>query len=306
MTGDFRAVEVIAPATTANLGPGFDCLGLALNLHNRVRMWPGGDAPLSINVEGSHDSVPLDSSNLVYRAAARIFELAGRRPEQLTIEIQLGAPLARGLGSSASAIVCGMAAANALLGDPLPKSQLLSEMVAMEGHPDNVVPCFTGGLVASLAVDERIEMIKTEPHASIRFVVLIPAYELSTAKARAAIPKSIPIKDAVFNLARVPFVLERLRSGVLEGLGDLMDDKLHQPYRKPLIKGYDAIATQAIESGASAVCISGAGPTILAVSHKDRATDVARGMQAAIQSVGAQGEAFVLEADLTGVVINAL
>jgi homoserine kinase len=304
----FRPVEAVAPATTANLGPGFDCLGLALKLHNRVRMIPEASQPLIIAVVGnaSADSVPLDSSNLVYRAASRVFDLVGQRPERLSIELELGAPLARGLGSSASAIVGGMAAANALLGNPIPKDGILSEMVAMEGHPDNVAPCFLGGLVASLTVDGREEIIRTQPHADVRFVVLIPDYELSTAKARQAIPKSIPLKDAVFNLSRTPFVLDRLKSGNLEGLSDLMDDRLHQPYRKPLIKGYDAIAASAMESGAAAVCISGAGPSILAVAHQSVAQCVADSMASANQSVGAGGSAKVLEAESEGVRLRDL
>lgn len=306
MTAARTRVRVRVPATTANLGPGFDCLGMALKLYNEVEAEAGGDRSLTIEIAGraTTDHISLDERNLVYRAAARVFELAGRRPEALTLRLSINAPLARGLGSSASAIVGGMTSANELLGCPLSPDDLLREMVAMEGHPDNVVPCARGGLTASLVLpDGRVVFLKETPAPVIRYIALIPAYELSTAKARQAIPKTIPLKDAVFNLGRVPFVLAKLASGNLQDLGAVMDDRLHQPYRKPLIRSYDLLASQAEQAGAAAVCISGAGPTILAVSTVDKADNVANAIREVMDATGITGEALVLEPDMDGAVV---
>lgn len=301
-------VRVRVPATTANLGPGFDCLGMALRLHNEVEIALEGEKELTVEVGGraATDHIPLDGRNLVWRAAARVFELAGRAPERVTLRLDISAPLARGLGSSASAIVGGMTAANEVLGRPLSADDLLREMVAMEGHPDNVVPCARGGLTASLSFgDGRVLYLKHAPHPSVRCVVFIPDYELSTAKARQAIPKSLPMKDAVFNLGRVPFVLAKLVAGDFQDLGSVMDDRLHQPYRKPLIRSYDLLASQAEQAGAAAVCISGAGPTILAVCSGEKAGHVAEAMREVTQAADLPGEVAVLETDLDGAVVLA-
>lgn len=299
-------VTARVPATTANLGPGFDCLGMAVKLYNHIEMHDVGDQPLTIHVSGpsANDSIPLDADNLVYRAANKVFEAAGQRPERLTLKLTLEAPLARGLGSSASAIAGGMAAANALLGSPLDEQKLLSLMLNMEGHPDNITPCLVGGLTASLAIDGKVTYLRRKPSSSIQCVLLVPDYELATAKARQAIPKSIPVKDAVFNLCRVPFVLDRLESGEIDDLAVIIDDQLHQPYRKPLIKAYDEVSTQAFDAGAAAVCISGAGPTILAISRREKSGAVATAMEEALEAIDVQGKAHVLDPDLEGIVIS--
>lgn len=296
-------VSVEVPATTANLGPGFDCLGMALQLHNRVEMTTECDVPLKITVSGkcSSDSIPLDEQNLVYRSAARVFERAQNKPSNLHIHIHVEAPLARGLGSSASAIVGGAVAANALLGQPLGEQEVLAEMMVLEGHPDNLVPCYIGGLTASLASEKGIFYIRRAPHPDVQCVLLVPDYELATAKARQAIPKSISVKDAVFNLSRVPFVLEMLTNGDFDGLTEAVDDRIHQPYRTPLIKGYDEIAAHAAQAGAAAVCISGAGPTILAIARRGHsAQKAATAMREAMKSIGIGGDVLVVNPENDG------
>ena len=180
--------------------------------------------------------MPRPARKLGYRASSRVLEIAREAVPGLRIRMVVNATLARGLGSSASAIVGGIAAANMLLERPLSVDRILTEMVRMEGHPDNVAACYLGGLVVSLALENGVVYEKSEPAPNIRCVLVIPDYELSTAKARQAIPKSIPLKDAVFNIARVPFVLERLKTGSVHGLSEIMDDRLHQPFRKPLVR----------------------------------------------------------------------
>lgn len=281
------AVKVRVPATTANLGPGFDCLGMALQIYNEVELVENrGDAP-RVQVSGSEagDDIPVDDKNLVFRSASRVFGLAGKSSDQLGIRLNIGAPLARGMGSSASAIVAGMAAANRLLGNPIDEAALVFEMAKMEGHPDNVVPCYVGGLTASLMLEESLVYERVEPAANIRCVLLIPGYELSTQKARAALPQKVPLKDAVFNLCRVPLVFSALRDGKLDNLDALMDDRLHQPYRKGLIREFDIIVNEAERAGAAAVCLSGAGPTMLAIADETKANAVAAAMKAVLSPI---------------------
>jgi homoserine kinase len=302
MDGKHQRVRVRVPATTANLGPGFDCLGLALQLYNEIELTVAERGELRISVGGSAatDTIPRDRGNLVYRAAMRLFEVAGQTSPGAVLHLTINTPLARGLGSSASAIVGGMSAANHLLGRPLPDGELLREIVAMEGHPDNVVACLHGGLTAAIAVQSGIQYQKYAVASNVRCVLLIPGYELATAKARQAIPKSIPHRDAVFNLSRVPFVIAKLISGDLCGLADAMDDRLHQPYRKGLIRAYDVIVSEAEKAGAAAVCLSGAGPTMLAVCDKSVARTVAAAMRFALDSIDVPCDAVVVESDYGG------
>lgn len=301
-------IRVRVPATTANLGPGFDTLGLALGLLNVVEIRQSGESGLRITVGGEADAsmLPTDEHNLVFRALRRVFELAGVKPGGLDLKLTVHAPMGRGLGSSASAIVAGMAGASALLGDAIPPARLLDEMVLMEGHPDNVVACVRGGLVACAKSGDGVIHERFVPHPSLRYVVLIPDYELPTAKSRMAIPKSIPFRDAVFNVSRVPLVIERLRTGRLDDLAVLMDDRLHQPYRKPLVQGYDLVASEAERAGAGAVVLSGAGPTMLAVCAARHATAVEAAMSGALASLGVGCRTMALEADLAGCQVEPL
>ena len=301
-------IRVRVPATTANLGPGFDTLGLALGLVNVVEIRHGGDAGLRISVGGQADAsmLPVDEHNLVFRAMRRVFDLAGEQMAGMDLKLTVNAPLSRGLGSSASAIVAGMAGASALLGDPVPQATLLEEMVRMEGHPDNIVACVRGGLVACAKAGDAVIHERFIPHPSLRYVVLIPDYDLPTAKSRQAIPKSVPFRDAVFNVSRVALVIERLRSGHLDDLAVLMDDRLHQPYRKPLVHGYDLISSEAERAGAGAVVLSGAGPTMLAVCAAGDASAVEAAMAGALASLAGRCKTMALEADLEGCRVEAL
>lgn len=270
-------IRVRVPATTANLGPGFDCLGMAVSIYNHIEIERIDGDRLEIETTGpaSTADIASDESNLVYQAAAHVLELAGKPTRGLRLRITLDAPLARGLGSSASAIAGGMFAANELIGKPLTIDDLARETTKMEGHPDNVVPCLTGGLSSSLLIDEQVLVHRLEPASNIRCVFFVPDYELDTATARRAIPAQISLKDAVFNASRVPFVLAQLANGELDNLGNIMGDRMHQPYRIPLIKGYELLENAALNAGAAAVCISGAGPTILAVCDTSTADRVA-------------------------------
>lgn len=295
-------VRVRVPATTANLGPGFDCLGMALEIYNEVE-FEALDAPgLKIDVSGAAccDQMARDEQNLVYRAASRVFDLAGCRPAGLSMRLVVNAPLARGLGSSASAIVGGMSAANALLGNALGERELLREMVAMEKHPDNVAACYYGGLTAAVALEDRVLVQKYVPAPGVRCVVLIPDYELPTSRARQKVPRSVPVRDAVFNLARIPFVLAKITSGELNELSLVMDDRLHQPYRKALVRGYESIVSESESAGAAAVCLSGAGPAMIAFCSEHSAPRVAKAMQEVMRAICAGCQVVLCAPDNSG------
>jgi homoserine kinase len=275
---------------------------MALQVYNEVHLRTSPGAGLTIRVSGTAapEDLPLNESNLVYRVIARVLELTGTRAGSMELDLTVNAPLARGVGSSASAIVAGMVAANAISSAPLSEQALLREMVAVEGHPDNIVPCFFGGLTACFCHDHGLVYERYEPHPSVRCVLLIPDYELRTVKARQALPKSVPIRDAVFNLSRVPFVIRGLTSGNLEDLSAAMDDRLHQPYRKRLIREYDSIAAEAQKAGAAAVCLSGAGPTMLALTTEPFTRAVAAAMEGVLTAIGTRSKAFITAPALKG------
>lgn len=297
-----RTVRVQVPATTANLGPGFDCLGMAIQMYNQLelRVAAGSDVEIKIDGTAQADDVPRDGQNLVYRAAQRVFSLTRTRVGSLSLRLTINTPLARGLGSSASAIVSGMLAANTIAREPLPAQVLLEEMVAMEGHPDNVVPCLYGGLTASLLHEGGVMYERYLPHEIVRCVLLIPDYELSTTKARQALPRQVLLRDAVFNLARVPLVIARMVSGDFEGLSVAMQDSLHQPHRKSLIRESDVIIDEAERAGAAAVCLSGAGPTMLAIASPDKAQAVASAWRGVLEGTTVKGQVIVTAPENNG------
>ncbi|MCX7964938.1 MAG: homoserine kinase [Candidatus Sumerlaea chitinivorans] len=294
-------VRIRVPASTANLGPGFDCLGMALQLYNEFVLSIGGDTPLEVNVQGEDtEGIPLDGNNLVCRAMGRIFQIAGVEPEAMRLDITLHTPLARGLGSSASAIVGGMGVANAILGYPLSEEELLAEMIEMEGHPDNVVACFYGGLTASLVAEGKVIVRRYEPAETLRCVLVIPDYPIPTREARRVLPRKIAIRDAVFNISRIPFLLDMLRTGDLRLLDIVMDDRVHQPYRRSLIPDYDVIEAEAKRVGGAAVCISGAGPTLLIITDDASGQEVRAALEKALLPLPRKYSVQLVAPDLSG------
>lgn len=270
-------VTVTVPATTANLGPGFDCLGAALTLSNQFRfsLLPPG-AKLSITAIGAEaERVTTNSSNLVYQAFVKVYEHLKQVPPPIAIEIQLGVPLARGLGSSATAIVGGLVGANALAGAPLTQAEVIELAIAIEGHPDNVVPSLLGGCrLAATGVKNGWEICEIPWHRSVVPIVAIPGFELSTKKARQVLPPTYSRADAIFNVAHLGLLLRGLETGQGDWLQAALQDRLHQPYRQMLIPGYKMVETAALEAGAYGMVISGAGPTLLALAHQDAAQAV--------------------------------
>ena len=299
-----QKVVVDVPATTANLGPGFDCLGAALDLNNRfaMRRIEGGGERFELIIEGTEGShLRGGPENLVYRAAQRVWKAAGLEPVALEARVRLAVPPARGLGSSATAIVAGLMGANALVGEPLSKEKLLELAIDIEGHPDNVVPSLLGGLcMTAKAASQRWRVVRCEWKPSVKAVVAIPSIRLSTSEARRAMPKAIPVGDAVVNLGALTLLLQGLRTGNGDLISDGMHDRLHEPYRWRLIKGGDQVKQAAMDAGAWGCAISGAGPSVLALCEEDKGPAVSRAMVKAWEAAGVASRAPVLNLQTSG------
>jgi len=267
-----RRATVEVPATIANLGAGYDCLGLAIELRLRVSVeaTPPLDDPARIDLTVQGDCVgelPEDRSNrFVVALEAGLAELGVERFEAVSWRIEMlnPIPLERGLGSSAAATVAGLVAAGALVGRDLDPGSALRLATRIEGHPDNVAAAFLGGLVASIALDEGVEAIRIEPPGAVLVVAWIPERKLATAEMRRVLPDSVPRADAISNLARVAFGVAGLASGRTDVLRLLTEDRLHEPYRAEVYPELPELVAAARMAGALGACLAGAGSTIAA------------------------------------------
>ncbi|MEH2251741.1 homoserine kinase [Nostoc sp.] len=295
------AITVTVPATTANLGPGFDCIGAALKLYNEFKFTRLEEGGLTIHVTGTEaERVQTDENNLLYQAFVKFYQHIEQTPPTVKIEIKLGVPLARGLGSSATAIVGGLVAANQLEGATMSQSQVMELAIAMEGHPDNVVPALLGGCRLAATSGAAWEICDLPWYQDVVPVVAIPNFELSTSKARGVLPTQVSRADAIFNTAHLGLLLRGLETGNRQWLKTALQDKLHQPYRKALIPGYDAVNIAAVSAGAYGMVISGAGPTLLALADKLDSEAVEAAMLAAWQEEGITAEVRSLSLDTQG------
>lgn len=303
---------VTVPATTANLGPGFDCIGAALTLYNTLQFSPletSTNQTLRITVHGTEAAgVQTDESNLAYQGFVKLYQHLGQTPPSVQIKIDLGVPLARGLGSSATAIVGGLVGGNGLAGNPLSPMDILQLAVEMEGHPDNVVPALLGNCQLSVSRGENSpgwEICEIPWHSKIVPVLAIPDFELSTAEARRVLPQTYSRGDAIFNTAHLGLLIRGLETGNPEWLRVALQDKIHQPYRKALIRGFDQVRAAALNGGACELVISGAGPTLLALTDEASASQVAEAMTQAWQQEGVHPEVKVLQLDTQGATIQS-
>ncbi|UHA74344.1 homoserine kinase [Paenibacillus sp. 481] len=262
-----EGVLVRVPASTANLGPGFDTLGMALKLHIWVSMKPAEQ--LSIRLHGTQlVGIPTDERNLIYKMALHVFKEAGIEPKPLEIDVYSDIPLTRGLGSSASAIIAGMVAANALIGNQISVERLYEMSTRIEQHPDNVGASLLGGIVVATWDGMKVNYVRLAPHKHLGVVVAIPRFYLETKEARNVLPNEVSMADAVYNISRSSLLVAALCTGQFERLADAMRDRIHQPYRAPLIPGMARILEEAPMYGALGVALSGAGPTLLALIDK--------------------------------------
>lgn len=265
-----QGVTVKVPASTANMGPGFDTIGMAFQLYTVIHMETASET--KITVSGDHlASLATDKSNLIYQVAAHLYQSLNRQVPELAIEVSSEIPLTRGLGSSAAAVVGALVAANILAGKPYTMDQLFSMSAHIEGHPDNVGASFFGGIIVSTMPIEETEVpyVRLPVPDSLRVLAVIPDFWLSTDKARSALPDSYEKKDVVFTLGHSSLLVAALAQNRLDLLAEAMQDKIHQSYRASLIPGLSEILSDAGSHGALGTALSGAGPTSLCLYETD-------------------------------------
>ena len=293
-------VRVRVPASSANLGPGFDTLGLALSLHNEVTAEEADSITVAAEGEGA-GRLGSGPRNVVVRGLRLAYDTIGRAFPGCALACVNRIPLARGLGSSAAAWVAGLVAGNALLGSPLDREALLGLAARAEGHPDNVAAALYGGLTVSCVDSNGARALSLPVPPELRWIVLVPEVTSTTAEARAVLPKSVPRADAVFNVQRVALLLAALQTRRPDALGAALEDRLHQPYRRRRFPWLPAVSAAACDAGALGCVLSGAGPSMLAVVTGD-GDAVARAMETALDKAGVEGHARVLDVDATGAV----
>ena len=293
-------IKIRIPASTANLGSGFDSLGIALNLYNYIEIGPSLGCEIS-SADGTE--IPTGEDNLVYLSAKKVFEKSGLPFRGLKIIEENHIPFARGLGSSSACIAGGVFGANELLGRPFAKSELLDIAAEIEGHPDNVSPAILGGFTVNATDGKNIRFVKSEVPENLVFAAFVPPFELKTADARAAMPKEVSVTDSVFNLSRSALFTASLISGKFENLKAACDDKLHQPSRLPLISGGKTVIEKSYENGALAAFISGAGSTMMAIFDcgKEKAEENAKKILSSGEFDG--WKYFILNADNSGTTV---
>ena len=262
-----RTIRVRVPGTSANCGPGFDAIGVACTIYNDLELTLKGEEGLVIEIEGEGAAnIPADARNIVLRAIRTILKRAHREDEVKGFHIRMTnhIPLSRGLGSSAAAIVAGLKAANALLGNRFSRRELLQMATNIEGHPDNVAPAIFGGFTISVVTRGRVECFSLMPRMPLKLVVAVPEFPLSTRLARSVLPEQVKMKDAVFNVSRAALLVAALTKGQPRFLRNAFADALHQPYREKLIPGMKDVFRAACRAGALGASLSGAGPCLIA------------------------------------------
>jgi homoserine kinase len=291
-------ISVRVPATSANLGPGYDAVGLALSLSMRVNL---DRAPYpSVEVRGTGvELIPRGPEHPAYRAARFVAELVGESDAHFRLVQENAIPPTRGLGGSAAALVGGAVAANDLFGGQIAAPDLLNIVCELDGHPDNAAPALLGGLVIGTLTPEGVSAVRLEPK-DLKVVVAVPDFAVSTTAARRALPERIPHRDAVFNVGRSGLLLGALATGEYELLRVAMQDRLHQPYRSHLVPGLEGVIEAALANGAYGACLSGSGPTILAFAPETHAPRIAPAMQAAFETRGVASRSWALDVDLNG------
>lgn len=298
-----RQVTISVPATSANLGPGFDCLGIALDLRQRVTFTTQQEPGLRITAEGEDSHlIPRDENNLVYLAMRLVFQRVGGEPPGLHIHQENEIPIASGLGSSSSAVLAGLHGANELTGSPLSREQVLQMATDLEGHPDNVAPATYGGLVLGVQTADGL-LVEQIPVFPMKALVVLPDFELFTEIARSVLPTQVSMSVAIHNSSRVGLLIRALETADYDLLSVAMQDRLHQPYRVPIIPGMAEAMHAALQAGASGVALSGAGPSLIAFA--DNGLDViGKAAAGAFKEAGLSSRKWQLTVDLKGTLIQ--
>lgn len=258
-------IKIRVPATSANMGPGFDSLGVALELYNYITV-EEIDSGLEIIIpDETGKFLPKNEKNLIYRCMKEVFQRVGHEPNGLRITLENNIPVTRGLGSSSAGIVGGLYAANLLVGSPLSKEELLAMAVKIEGHADNVTPAMMGGFTVSVMQKNRHSYVCHKLKDDLKFAALIPDFPLATKKARSILPGTVSHRDATYNVGHSALLAASLISGDYSNIRTAIGDRLHQYYRKTLIPSMDELFNICYRHGALGVYLSGAGPTLVAI-----------------------------------------
>ena len=258
-------IKVRVPATSANMGPGFDCMGVAVGLYS---IFGFRETEKGLSFKGFPDEF-CNEDNIVYQAMLKCFDKANYKAKGLEISIlKQDIPISRGLGSSSSCIVGGLIGANEIMGGSFSKDEIFQLAVEIEGHPDNVAPAVLGGMVVAIKEGDKYYFDKVNIKKELKFIPIIPDFRLSTKEARGVLPKQVSISDGVYNVGRAALMVSALSNGNLELLKYACQDSFHQNYRSKLIKGFDEVVYEANRVGALATYLSGAGPTIMALVEK--------------------------------------
>ena len=291
-------ISVRVPATSANLGPGYDAVGLALSLSMRISLDRAPAPRVEVHGTGA-DLIPAGPEHPAYRAAKFVADEVGEPDVHFHLIQQNDIPPARGLGGSAAALVGGAVAANDLLGRPMAAPDLLNLVCELDGHPDNAAPALLGGLVIGTLTPDGVNAVRLEPK-DLKAVLAVPDFEVSTTAARRALPEKVPHRDAVFNVGRSGLLLGALATGNYDLLRVAMQDRLHQPYRSHLIPGLEDVIEAAHETGAYGASLSGSGPTVIAFAPEDRSEEIVVAMRTAFEAQAVGTKAWVLDVDLAG------
>ena len=296
-------IRVMAPATTANLGPGYDCLGLALDLWNRLEVlldMPAPDSKPLVEVVGEGaGELADDSNNLVYHAMGFLFQEAGRDMPAVRLRCHNEIPLERGLGSSAAAISSGLVAANVLCGNRFSSNELLEMAATIEGHPDNVAAALLGGLQLVVTDQDRLYTAPISVPPDLSAVLFIPEFRIATSEARAVLPEKIDVADAVYNMGRTALFVAGMATNHPDYFAVATQDRLHQPYRLPLFPAMRLLFEAARAAGALGVFLSGSGSTVLALSQ-GREMTVAYEMAEAARQAGVDGRVRITQPTVQG------
>jgi len=296
-------VTVTIPATSANLGPGFDCLGLALSLYHTA-IFTITDTPGLIITATGEDAhkIPTNESNLVWQCAKILFDRFNEYPTGLHIQQDNKIPVGSGLGSSSTAVLAGLFGANAILGNPLTRAEVLQIATDLEGHPDNVAPAVYGGLILGVKEADGL-LIEQIDIPQMKAVVVLPDFNLPTTEARAAIPPTLSLKDAIFNTSRIALLIRALETANYDLLGVAMQDRFHQPHRIPLITGMADAMSAAKEAGAAAVALSGAGPSLIAFAPNNH-KQISQAAADAFKQHGLNSRRWILPVAMQGTAVT--
>ncbi len=293
-------IRIKVPATSANMGAGFDCMGVALSLYNIIEI---DKKKSGLEIIDENKRVPHNENNLIYRAMNMVFETVGYTPPGLRIVQKSKIPMTRGLGSSSACIVGGMVGANILSGKKLSYNEILDLAVLMEGHPDNVTPALFGGFSISAMENGKTKFKSIKLKNNYRFAAIIPDYFVATRKSRGVVPEMFSVEDAVFNISRAALFATALSTGDSLMLKTAVEDRIHQQYRSEYISGMNDIFEKTYEAGAYATYLSGSGPTIVSILDEET-KDFKSKMEKFLEESGLSWRCKVLTVDNVGTVVQ--